>query len=125
MDLLRTFLGIAKHEARQASLRVVAWDAKAYEVLKAERPCEVAQKIASKLKGGGGTLCLPVLQRVYKSMNVNDVVILLTDGDIYDAEQKETQEWFSKVAGKASTALIGYTYKPINAPGFQSVFIKQ
>jgi len=122
-DLLRTFLGIAKHEARHASLRVVAWDAKAYEVLKAERPCEVARKIASKLKGGGGTICLPVLQRVYKLMSVNDVVILLTDGDIYDAEQKETQEWFSKVAGKASTALIGYTHQPIHVPNFQSIFI--
>ena len=101
----------------------MAWDAKAYEVLKADRPCEVARKIASKLNGGGGTMCLPVLQKVHKLMNPNDAVIVLTDGDIYDAEQKETQEWFQRVAGKASTALIGYTHTPIHAPHFQSIFI--
>jgi hypothetical protein len=123
-NLLQTFLGIAKHEARQASLRVIAWDAKTYEVLKAERPCEVARKIASKLQGGGGTVCLPVLQKVHKLMNQNDAVILLTDGDIYDAEHKETKEWFQKVANKASTSIIGYTHKPLQAPIFHSVFIK-
>jgi predicted metal-dependent peptidase len=122
-ELLKTFLGIIKHEARQVSLRVVAWDAKAYEVLKADRPCEVARKIASKLNGGGGTMCLPVLQKVHKLMNPNDVVIVLTDGDIYDAEQKETKTWFQRVAGKASTAIIGYTHTPIHAPHFQSIFI--
>jgi predicted metal-dependent peptidase len=116
-------MGIAKHEAKNASLRVVAWDAKNYEVLRAERPSEVARKIASKLKGGGGTVCLPVLQQVYKLMGTGDAVIMLTDGDIFDAQQKETQQYFAKVASKACFSLIGYTRTPIQAPGFNNALI--
>jgi predicted metal-dependent peptidase len=123
-DLLKAFLGIAKHETRVASLRVVAWDTNAYEVLRAERPCEVARKIVSKMKGGGGTICLPVLQKVYKLMSPNDAVIMLTDGYIYDAEKKETKDQFHKIANKASFCLIGYTHKPVHTPSFKSVFIK-
>ncbi len=121
---LGQFLGIAKHEARNASLRVVAWDAQAYDVLKAERPSEVARKIASKMKGGGGTVCLPALQRVYKLMGAGDSVIMLTDGDIYDTETEGTQQWFRRVADKAGFAMIGYTHKPVEAPGFNKAFIE-
>ncbi|MCL1970106.1 MAG: hypothetical protein FWF66_01390 [Candidatus Bathyarchaeota archaeon] len=116
-------MGIAKHEAKNASLRVIAWDAKNYDVLRAERPSEVARKIASKLKGGGGTMCLPVLQQVYKLMGSGDAVIMLTDGDIFDTEKKETQHLFAKVASKAGFSLIGYTKTPLQVPGFNNVHI--
>jgi predicted metal-dependent peptidase len=122
-DILQQFLGIAKHEARQASLRVIPWDTTAYEVLKAERPREVARRIASNMKGGGGTICLPVLQRVYKLMHTGDAIIILTDGYIFDAEKPETQTWFRKVANKAGFAMLGYTQKPLNPPGFSSAYI--
>ncbi len=121
---LSCFLGIAKYEARNASLRVISWDAQAYEVLKAERPREVASKIAAKMKGGGGTVCLPVLQRVHKLMNAGDAVLMLSDGDIFDADKSETQDWFKKVAAKAGFAMIGYTHKPVEAPGFSSAPIQ-
>jgi hypothetical protein len=49
---------------------------------------------------------------------------VLTDGDIYDAEKKETKDQFHKIANKASFCLIGYTHRPVHAPGFKSVFIK-
>jgi len=117
---LSCFLGIVKYESRNASLRVISWDAQAYEVLKAERPREVASKIAAKMKGGGGTVCLPVLQRVHKIMNIGDAVLMLSDGDIFDADKSETQDWFKKVAAKAGFAMIGYTHKPVEAPGFSS-----
>lgn len=120
---LSYFLGIAKHESRNASLRVISWDAQAYDVLKAERPSEVARKVASKMKGGGGTICLPVLQRVHKLMNAGDAVIMLSDGDVFDAEKSETKEWFRKVAAKSSFAMIGYTHKPLEAPGFATASI--
>jgi len=122
-DTLRYFLGLIKHETRNASIRVIAWDAKSYEVLKAEHPNEVARKIAAKLKGGGGTVCLPVLQQVHKLMGMGDSVILLTDGDIFDANNPETQQWFKKVANKAGFALIGYTHKPLQAPNFNKAHI--
>lgn len=121
---LSCFLGIAKYESRNASLRVISWDAQAYEILKAERPREVASKIAARMKGGGGTVCLPVLQRVHKLMNTGDAVLMLSDGDIFDADKTETQEWFRKVAAKAGFAMIGYTHKPVQAPGFATAPIQ-
>jgi len=122
-DELKYFLGIAKHETRNASLRVIAWDTEAYEVLKAENPQQVARKIASKMKGGGGTVCLPTLQKVYKKMNQGDAVILLSDGEISDAEKAEAQEWFRKVSAKAGFAMVGYTVRPVTAPGFATSHI--
>ena len=117
-DELRCFLGIARHEARNASLRVIAWDAEAYEVLRADSPHQVAGRVAAKMKGGGGTVCKPVLEKAYRLMNSGDAVIMLTDGEIFDAEKSETQEWFRKVSAKAGFAMIGYTHKPVAAPGF-------
>jgi predicted metal-dependent peptidase len=120
---LSCFLGITKHESRNASLRVICWDAQAYDVLKAEKPSEVARKVATKMKGGGGTVCLPVLQRVYKLMNAGDAVLLLSDGEIFDAGKAETQDWFRRVAAKAGFAMIGYTHKPVEAPGFATALV--
>ena len=122
-DELRYFLGIVKHEARRASLRAIAWDAEAYEVLRAENPQQVARRVAPMMKGGGGTVCKPVLEKVYRFMNSGDAVIMLTDGDIFDAEKSETQEWFRKVSSKAGFAMIGYTHKPVIAPGFTTAHI--
>lgn len=122
-DELRYFLGIVKHEARRASLRAIAWDAEAYEVLRAESPQQVARRVAPMMKGGGGTVCKLVLEKVYRFMNSGDAVIMLTDGDIFDAEKSETQEWFRKVSSKAGFAMIGYTHKPVVAPGFTTAHI--
>jgi hypothetical protein len=53
-------------------------------------------------------------------MRSGDAVIVLTDGDIFDAEQGETQNLFRRVAAKAGFAMIGYTHTPVDAPGFAS-----
>ena len=120
---LKYFLGVAKHEARNASLRVIAWDADSYEVLKAERPADISQRVAPKMKGGGGTVCLPVLKKVDKTMSQGDAIIILTDGDIFDAEKSETLEWFRRVSAKAAFAMVGYTHRPVTAPGFTTAHI--
>jgi predicted metal-dependent peptidase len=115
---LRIFLGIVKHEARNADVYAVPWDAEAYEILSAKNPAEVAKKIAPKMKGGGGTVIKPALSLALRMMRPGDAVIILTDGDISDADESEVQEWFRKVAANAGFALIGYTHTPITAPGF-------
>jgi hypothetical protein len=56
-------------------------------------------------------------------MNQGDVVILLTDGDIFDIDRFETQLWFKKVASKASFKIAGYTHKPLQASGFSTTHI--
>jgi predicted metal-dependent peptidase len=132
---LKGFLGVVKHEARRAQVCVIAWDSEAYEVLKAERPADVARRVAPKMRGGGGTVnsvrrngpleggILPALQRVHRLMSLGDAVIALTDGHVFDAEKGETRGWFRRVARKAGFAMVGYTCKPVEAPGFASVFI--
>lgn len=47
-------------------------------------------------------------------------MIVLTDGDISDEENDETKELSRKVSAKAGFAMIGYTHKPVNAPGFST-----
>lgn len=121
---LRTFLGIVKHEARSGRVFVIPWDAEAYEVLKAEKPADVARKVAMKMKGGGGTVCLPALQKVYGLMNWGDAVIMLTDGDIFDIEKEETRKWLGMVSSRAGFAMVGYTTKPVDAPGFLTANIR-
>ena len=69
-------------------------------------------------------MCLPVLQRVHKLMNTGDAVLMLSDGDIFDADKSETQEWFKRVAAKAGFAMIGYTHKPVEAPGFSKALVQ-
>ena len=117
--LLRQFLGIVKHEARNAfEVYCVAWDAEAYDILKAHNPGEVARKIAGKMKGGGGTVILPTLKKACRLVRPGDAVIILTDGDISDKGSEETRQWFRRLAAKAGFAMLGYTDTPVPAPGF-------
>jgi len=121
---LRMFLGLIKHEARNATLMVMSWDAEVYDVLKAQNPRDVARKIAPKMKGGGGTIIRPALEKVQKLMSTGDGIIILTDGDIFDTEDAQTKSAFKQVSKKAGCAILGYTHTPVEAPGFVSTFIK-
>jgi predicted metal-dependent peptidase len=120
---LRMFLGLLKHEARNATLMVMSWDADVYDVLKATNPRDVARKIAPKMKGGGGTIIKPALEKVQKLMSPGDGVIVITDGDIFDTGDAQTQAAFKQVSKKAGCAIIGYTHTPVEAPGFASTFV--
>jgi predicted metal-dependent peptidase len=122
-DELRTFLGIVKHEARSADIYAIPWDAEAYEVLSAKNPAEVAGKVAPKMRGGGGTVIAPVLRKVLGLMRPGDAVIVLTDGEIADEKNDETKDLFARVAAKAGFAMVGYTHKPVDAPGFAVSYI--
>lgn len=122
-DELKHFLGIVKFEAKRADVYAIPWDGEAYEVLKATRPAEVARKIAPKMRGGGGTVIVPALNKVLSLMRPGDAVIVLTDGDIFDADEEETRSLFRKVAAKAGFAMLGYTHKPVDAPGFSQTRI--
>jgi len=122
-DELRIFSGIVKHEARNADIYAIPWDAEAYEVLSAKNPAEVASKVAPKMRGGGGTVIAPVLQKALGLMEPGDAVIVLTDGEITDEVNSETKGLFARAAAKAGFAMVGYTHKPVDAPGFALSYI--
>ncbi|MEM2188880.1 MAG: hypothetical protein QXT16_08125 [Candidatus Caldarchaeum sp.] len=120
---LKLFLGIIKHEASRATVYAIPWDGEAYEVLRADNPGDVARRIAPRMRGGGGTVIAPALLKTMKLINAGDAVIILTDGDIFDEKKEETKRLFKKLASMASFTMLGYTRKPVYAPGFTNVRI--
>lgn len=87
---------------------IIPWDAKAYPAIELTRAHDLTQKIKEgAIKGGGGTVIAPVLKEVLGSMKYGDVVVVLTDGDIADLKEEETQKLLQKVAIKSSRAIFG------------------
>ena len=56
-------------------------------------------------------------------MEPGDAVIVLTDGEITDEVNSETKGLFARAAAKAGFAMVGYTHKPVDAPGFALSYI--
>lgn len=115
---LSQFMSEVHAVARTGALEVlvVPWDAKSYEVQRLRRPEDV-RKI--KLRGGGGTVIRHVLREIANRMRVGDVVLILTDGEIYDIDNPETRELLRKIKARASLVLCVTTMKPI--PGVRNI----
>jgi predicted metal-dependent peptidase len=122
-ETLKKFLGIVAYEARNATVNVIAWDAEAYEPIKARTPSEVAKVVAKKMKGGGGTVIAPALRKALATMEYGSTIIILTDGDIDDKNSKEVSDLCIRLSRKASAAVIGYTLNKFSPPGFKSFMI--
>lgn len=115
---LKIFLGAVYEFTSRADVAVVPWDAEAYEIVKANSKGQVLSKIAKSLKGGGGTKILPALKRVFGEMDNRDIVCALTDGGIFDIDERETQDYLMKVKKKSSTSFICTTRKKLEADGW-------
>ena len=78
---------------------VVFWDAKVegIEDYRRGRPLP-------KGKGGGGTVVRPALEEVLRRMRYGDVVVILSDFDISDAGDPETERLAGEVARRAGVA---------------------
>ena len=122
-ETLKKFLGIVAYEARNATVNVIAWDAEAYEPIKARSPDEVTKIVAKKMKGGGGTVIAPALRKTLNTIEFGDVVIILTDGEIFDKDYREVSVLCKAVVRKASVAIVGYTSEVFSPPGFRSFMI--
>lgn len=121
---LASFLGFVKHCARNAALKVVAWDAAAYEPINARTPSDVAHKVAPKMKGGGGTTISPALEKALAKIAPGDGVVILTDGHISDLDQETAQSLFASLAKKAAYAIYAYTERSAAPPGFVPVRVE-
>lgn len=103
---LELALGVVVQFAEMTEVTVIPWDADHYGEMKVKRVGDVLSKV--KLRGGGGTVIRPVLEYVNQKIR-NDVVVVITDGHIYDYTGAENE--MKKLLGRASLVLWLYTEK--------------
>lgn len=123
-ELLSRFLGMLRHEAKNAQVNVIPWDAKAYETITANRPSDIARRVAKLLKGGGGTEILPALKVAARKAKRGDAIVVLTDGHIADIGSEEVKQHFRLLLRSVGFLFIGYTERPVTVPGAVSVMLE-
>jgi predicted metal-dependent peptidase len=101
-QFLSEVYGISKNQAQGI---IVPWDAKVYPMIKLKKPSDIKLKTI-KLYGGGGTLIKPALTETLALMKFGDMVVILTDGDIFDGNEPSTQDLFRKVGQKSMVAIF-------------------
>lgn len=122
---LRLFLGAIYEFASMADISIVPWDADVYKIIKANSKGQVISRVANSLKGGGGTVLKPPLEKVFSEMDARDIVCCLTDGGIFDLDEMETQKLLRKVNSKASTSFFCTTgQEEIEANGWKVLKIQ-
>jgi len=115
------FIGEVYDMAGQAKVEVVCWDSYAYEPIEARNKSDVINKVVKRLRGGGGTVIEGALRKALKDMRLNDMVVILSDGDIYDLEKDETKELFSNIAKRSSVSVFVSTHREVNIPGWRFI----
>jgi len=111
---LSLFVGTVLEFAGQTKVQVICWDAEAYEPVKL--PNRSVEPLKGKMKGGGGTVIRPALKKTLEQMRPLDMVAILSDFEILDWDEPEVQELLSKVAARASVAVLLSTYKEVSHP---------
>lgn len=122
---LELFLGTAYEFASRGEIRVIPWDAGSYEVLEARNKSQVMEKVGKKLEGGGGTKIIPPLEKVQEEMTSGDVVSVMTDGFIFDADENRAKELFDNVNSMSSSCFICTTEDDVNVTGWKCLNIGQ
>jgi predicted metal-dependent peptidase len=113
---LEQFIGEIYALAKQSPVSVIPWDAEAYQEVKAENQRAVVSKVSKMLKGGGGTVIKSALEKTLERMKPRDIVVVLTDGEIWDVDEDETRRLFSEVASKASVSILASTHRTLEIP---------
>jgi len=113
--MLSEVYGISK--AFRTRIKVVPWDAKAYELVEFTRPHEVATKVAGKMKGGGGTEIKDILSKLVSRkgdyrFQLKDVAVIMSDGEIFDLGENKVQKMLDELATRSSTFIFLTTHKP-------------
>jgi hypothetical protein len=97
--------GIIKYHGKGI---IIPWDAETYPAVELTKVVDLGYAIKKgEIKGGGGTVIAPVLEEVLNAMKRQDIVVVLTDGAIYDLSIQEAQNLLLKVAAKSSCAIFG------------------
>jgi predicted metal-dependent peptidase len=104
-----------------APVSVVVWDAHVYDVIEAKSQAEVIAKVLGRLRGGGGTVIKPSLITTLQRMKSRDMVVVLSDMDIWDLNEAETRSRFAEAAAKASVAILCSTDREVELEGWRFV----
>ncbi|MEM2618265.1 MAG: VWA domain-containing protein [Candidatus Hadarchaeales archaeon] len=119
---LRLELGTVYEFARITTVHCVSFDTEAYEFVTGRNAREVVTKVAKKIKGGGGTKIEKALTETLKRMKPKDVVLLLTDGEIFDIDEERVISLLNEVASRASVAAFCLVSdKELQVPGWRSI----
>lgn len=111
--------------AKNTQVVVIPWDVNTYAEVKASNATQMVGKLRSMIKGGGGTVIAPALKKVLDLMKPTDIVVVLTDGDIFDVNKEETSFLFNSVAHKANTAVICSTHTFLEVSGWETIKIEE
>jgi predicted metal-dependent peptidase len=121
-EMLRDFLsevyGIASTRGYQVKL--IPWDAQAYEVVDIRMPGDVLSAVSKGLiKGGGSTEIQHALEVVTRMARPTDPVVILSDWDIFDIEKEEVRRMLSSIAPR--TIAVTSLYEPPKEHNFRAV----
>ena len=109
-------------QAGDRPVAVVCFDAQQYGVVEAKSRQEVITRVMASVKGGGGTVIADALRNTLARMQYRDNVVILSDFDIYDLKEPETEQLLSAVAGKSGVAILVSSLREVSIPGWR--FIK-
>jgi len=110
---LRQFISEIYAQARETSVKVIPFDARSYEIIQANTQSDVIREVSKRLKGGGGTEIRDALEKTFKQMQYGDIVVILTDGDIYDKESPEVLDLARRIKYKASASVVVFTHSEV------------
>jgi len=111
---LSLFVETVLEFAGQTKVQVICWDAEAYELIKLQG--KSVDSLKEKMRGGGGTVIRPALEKTLKQMKPMDMVAILSDFEIFDWNEPKVKELLSKIAAKASVAVLLSTHREVSVP---------
>ena len=106
-ETLKQFLGEVFSLAHQSELRINFWDANVYESISVRNPGDVVNRAMKMVRGGGGTCIKPALTQTIKEFKRGDILIVFTDGYIYDLDKCKSE--LTKLTNVSSQFIWVYT----------------
>jgi len=116
---LSLFVGTLLEFSGQTRVQVICWDGEAYEPIKLRG--RSVEPLRGRMRGGGGTVIRPALERTLRQMRPLDMVVVLTDGHIYDWDMPDTKSLLSRVAARASVSVLLWTDREVSHPRWRSL----
>jgi len=116
---LSLFVGTIYEFNSLANITVVCWDGQAYEPIKLKQKTQVLERLKKKMRGGGGTTIIPALKKTLEEMRGANIVLVLSDGYIFD--WNEAEPYLRQVAKKALSSILLWTGQEIKHPLWKSI----